>query len=111
MSNSEKTRTAKLLEDRDLGRFVAPGSGEDSEDTSQNKIKARILSPRAEEGRNQEMLGYRTKQLVTSLSDKAEMNKEQTKSSEIKKKTVSAKGLAKVLNAKAEAYLEKARKS
>ena len=96
------------------GRFkkiVAPVKKEASEETSPTKIKARVHGDKADEGRTRQMVGYKTKQLVTSLSDKAEMNEEQKKLSETNRKTVSAKGLAKVLSAKAEAYLEKAKKS
>ena len=58
------------LEDGELRVIVAP-ENEASERTSTDKIKAAILGPRAEEGRDRKMSGYRIKQLITSLSEKA----------------------------------------
>ena len=59
------------LEDGELRVIVAP-ENEASEETSIDKIKAGILGPRAEEGRDQKMSSYKIKQLITSLSDKAD---------------------------------------
>ena len=83
MSDLEKAGTvAEALEDVELKAIIAPESEEDPEDISENgedpeeasieKPKARILSKKAEEGRDQEMSSYKTKQLVISLSNKAD---------------------------------------
>ena len=72
MNDLEKVGTVNTtLEDGELKVIVAPEE-EESKDTSANQIKTRILGPRIEEGRDQKMSGYRIKQLITSLSDKAD---------------------------------------
>ena len=71
-SDFEEAGTANAtLEDGELKEVVAPVKKEASEETSPMKTKARIHGDKADEGTNQEMLGYMTKQLVASLSEKA----------------------------------------
>ena len=58
-SDLEKAGTVNTtLEDGVLKAIVAPENEEDSEDTSINKTKARILGPRAEEGKEASKSGY-----------------------------------------------------
>ena len=71
-SDPGKAGTANTtLEDGESRKIVAPES-EATEKASIKKFKARILGKKAEEGRDQEMSSYKTKQLVTSLSEKAD---------------------------------------
>ena len=73
-SDPKKTGAAKRkLEDRDLGRFVAP----ERKEPSTNKIKARILGHEAEGRKDAKKPGYATKQMVRELNDKAETNNTQ----------------------------------
>ena len=59
------------VEDGVLKKVVAP-ENEASKEATIDETKARILGEKAEEGRDQEMSSYKTKQLVTSLSEKAD---------------------------------------
>ena len=71
-SDPGKAGTANItLEDGESREIVAPES-EATEKASIKKFKARILGKKAEEGRDQEMSSYKTKQQVTSLSRKAD---------------------------------------
>ena len=72
-SDPEKAGTVNTtLEDGELRVIVAPEKKEASKETSNDKIKAGILGPRAEEGRDRKMSGYKIKQMITSLSEKAD---------------------------------------
>ena len=57
-SDPEKAgAVAEALGDGGLGRFIAPGSEEDSEDTSEIKMKAKILGDKARGGTVAKMSG------------------------------------------------------
>ena len=74
MNDPEKAGTVNTtLEDGELRVIVAPVKKEASEETPNDKTKARILGTRAaEEGRDRKMSGYKIKQMITSLSEKAD---------------------------------------
>ena len=73
MNDPEKAGTVNTtLEDGELRVIVAPEEKEASEETFNDKTKARILGPRAEEERDRKMSGYKIKQMITSLSEKAD---------------------------------------
>ena len=73
MSDPEKARTVdEPLEDGELGEIVAPVKKEASEETSNDEIKARILGNKTEEGKETEKSCYKIKQMITSLSEKAD---------------------------------------
>ena len=67
MNDPKKARAAKrTLEDRELGRFVAP----EKKETSANKIKARILGHRTEGRRDAKKPGYKTNRWSKCLATK-----------------------------------------
>ena len=83
MSDPEQAGTVdEPLEDGRFSAIVAPGNEEDSEDISEDKIKAKILSAKARGGTEAEMSGYKAFKMTTSLSDKAEVPHEETELSE-----------------------------
>ena len=82
-SDPEKAgAVAKALGDGGLGRFIAPGSEKESEETSEIKMKAKILSVKARGETEAEMSRYKAFKMTTSLSDKAEVPHKETKLSE-----------------------------
>ena len=81
-SDSVQTGTAKPLEDGSRRKIVAPERKEDSENTSEDKTKAKILSNEARGGTETEKSGYTTEQPATSLNDKVEVPHEETIESE-----------------------------
>ena len=89
-SDPEIARVArKMLEDRRLGRIIAPGKIEGSRETSEDKIKAEILDVKVREGIEAKVPGYNAEQPATILSDKVEKPNTESKQFKIHEKILS----------------------